>query len=124
MLICDKGSVTFQPICSESPVPVFSFSALYHAASEIRTLLKSGNPNRLTKWIQDYEHTPIEQLRRFVHGIKMDIKAVRNCITSPVSNGIVEGFVNKIKEVKRVMFGRASLNLLKRKLIMEPILFN
>ena len=75
MLICDKGSVTFQPICSESPVPVFSFSALYHAASELRTLLKSGNPNRLTKWIQDYEHTPIEQLRRFVHGIKMDIKA-------------------------------------------------
>ena len=100
------------------------FSTLYHAASELRTLLKSGNPNRLTKWIQDYEHTPIEQLRRFVHGIKMDIKAVRNCITSPVSNGIVEGFVNKIKEVKRVMFGRASLNLLKRKLIMEPILFN
>ena len=100
------------------------FSTLYHAASELRTLLKSGNPNRLTKWIQDYEHTPIEQLRRFVHGIKMDIKVVRNCITSQVSNGIVEGFVNKIKEVKRFMFGRASLNLLKRKLIMEPILFN
>lgn len=100
------------------------FSTIYHAASEFLALLKSGNPNRLTTWIQNYEHTPVERLRRFVYGIKMDLKAVRNCITSPVSNGIVEGFVNKIKEVKRVMFGRASLNLLKRKLIMEPLLFN
>ena len=100
------------------------FSTIYHAASEFRKLLKSDNPNRLTRWILDYEHTPIERLRRFVYGIKKDIKAVRNCIISPYSNGIVEGFVNKIKEVKRVMFGRASLNLLKRKLILEPILFN
>ena len=100
------------------------FSTIYHAASEFRMLLKSGNLNRLDRWILDYEHASIELLRRFVYGIKRDLKAVRNCITSPVSNGIVEGFVNKIKEVKRVMFGRASLNLLKRKLIMEPLLFN
>ena len=100
------------------------FSTLHHAASEFRKLLKSGDPNRLAKWIMDYEHTPIERLRRFVHGIKKDIKAVRNCIISPYSNGIVEGFVNKIKEVKRVMFGKASLNLLKRKLILEPLFFN
>ena len=100
------------------------FSTIYHAASEFRALLKSGNPNRLVRWILDYEHAPIERLRRFVYGIKMDVKAVKNCITCPVSNGIVEGFVNKIKEVKRVMFGRASLNLLKRKLILEPLLFN
>ena len=100
------------------------FSTIYHAASEFRRLLKSGDPDRLTRWVLDYEHTPIERLRRFVYGIKKDIKAVVNCITCPVSNGIVEGFVNKIKEVKRVMFGRASLNLLKRKLILEPLLFN
>ena len=100
------------------------FSTIYHAATEFRKLLKSNNPNRLTRWILDYEHTPIERLRRFVYGIKKDIKAVINCITCPVSNGIVEGFVNKIKEVKRVMFGRASLNLLKRKLILEPLFFN
>ena len=85
---------------------------------------KSQQTYQMDSGLRDYEHTPIEQLRRFVHGIKMDIKVVRNCITSQVSNGIVEGFVNKIKEVKRFMFGRASLNLLKRKLIMEPILFN
>ena len=49
----------------------------------------------------------------------MDLKAVRNAITLDTSNGIVEGFVNKLKAVKRVMFGRASLDLLKRKMVLQ-----
>lgn len=100
------------------------FNTLYNAAAEFKDLLRSSNPDRLTTWIEMYENTSIERLRRFVYGVKMDIKAVRNCITQPVSNGIVEGFVNKIKEVKRIMFGRAGLEMLKRKLILEPLLFN
>ena len=100
------------------------FNTLYNAAAEFKDLLKSNNPDRLTTWIETYENTSIERLRRFVYGVKMDINAVRNCITHPVSNGIVEGFVNKIKEVKRILFGRAGLELLKRKLILEPLLFN
>lgn len=100
------------------------FNTLYNAAAEFKDLLKSSNPDRLTTWIETYGNTSLERLRRFVYGIKMDIKAVRNCITHPVSNGIVEGFVNKIKEVKRIMFGRAGIELLKRKLILEPLLFN
>lgn len=100
------------------------FNTLYNAAAEFKDLLKSSNPDRLTTWIETYENTSIERLRRFVYGVKMDINAVRNCITHRISNGIVEGFVNKIKEVKRIMFGRAGLELLKRKLILEPLLFN
>ncbi len=100
------------------------FSTLYYAAAEFKDLLKSNNPERLTAWIRAYENTSIQRLKRFVYGVKMDVKAVRNCIIYPVSNGIVEGFVNKIKEVKRIMFGRAGLELLKRKLILEPLLFN
>lgn len=101
-----------------------TFSTLYNAAAEFKSLLKSNDPERLTTWIRAYENSSLQRLKRFVRGVKMDIKAVRNCITHPVSNGIVEGFVNKIKEVKRVMFGRASLELLKRKMILEPLLFN
>ena len=100
------------------------FSTLYYAVFEFNKLLKSDNPGRLTKWIEDYEHASIERLRRFVNGVKRDLKAVMNCIALPISNGIVEGFVNKIKKVKRSMYGRAGLELLKRKLILEPLLFN
>ena len=39
----------------------------------------------------------------------MDIKAVRNAMIYHVSNGITEGFVNKLKTIKRVMYGKAKL---------------
>ena len=39
----------------------------------------------------------------------MDLKAARNAIALNTSNSIVEGFVNKLKAVKRIMYGWASL---------------
>ena len=63
-------------------------------------------------------------LKTFINGIRMDYNAVKNTIKYNVTNGITEGFVNKLKVVKRVMYGRAGLELLKRKMIMEKILFN
>ena len=75
-------------------------------------------------WIATESLTPIKELRSFAYGIRMDLKAVRNAITLDISNGIVEGFVNKLKAVKRVMFGRASLDLLKRKMVFSDLCFN
>ncbi len=46
----------------------------------------------------------------------MDIKAVRNAMIYPVSTGITEGFANKLKTIKRVMYGKAKLPLLKIKM--------
>lgn len=54
----------------------------------------------------------------------MDIMAVRNAALFRESNGIVEGFVNRLKEVKRTMYGKAKLHLLKVKIIMPPFVFN
>ena len=47
-----------------------------------------------------------------------------NTIIQNVTNGVTEGFVNKLKTVKRLMYGKASIGLLKNKLIMEHVLFN
>jgi len=52
------------------------------------------------------------------------MKAVENGIKYPFSNGIVEGFVNKLKTIKRMMYGKAKLMLLKRKLVLGTLLFN
>ena len=56
--------------------------------------------------------------------MRHDYQAVRNTIKLNITNGITEGFVNKLKVVKRVMYGRAGINLLKNKLILEHVLFN
>ena len=59
-----------------------------------------------------------------VYSSQKDYQAVRNTIRTNVTNGITEGYVNKLKAVKRMMYGRAGIKLLKRKLVMEHILFN
>jgi len=100
------------------------FATLYRAAFSFCHILKDGIPEELDNWIHEYQNSSICQLKRFVTGIKADIKAIKNCILYPISNGIVEGFVNKIKAIKRIMYGRAGLELIKRKLILEPLLFN
>ena len=54
----------------------------------------------------------------------MDLKAARNAIALNTSNSIVEGFVNKLKTVKRIMYGWASLDLFKRKMVFGNLCFN
>jgi transposase len=46
-----------------------------------------------------------------------NLQAVRNAITEPWSNGQAEGLINKLKTVKRSMYGRAGIELLRARLI-------
>ena len=63
-------------------------------------------------------------MKTFIVGIKRDFQAVRNTIRLNITNGITEGFVNKLKAIKRSMYGKAGLELLKNKLVIEHVLFN
>lgn len=100
------------------------FREIYSAASSFYATIMGDNIDDLDTWLENYGKSTVQELRSFAYGIRMDLKAVRNAIALDASNGIVEGFVNKLKEVKRVMYGRASLNLLKRKMIFSDLCFN
>ena len=100
------------------------FRDIYNAASSFHATIMGNDIDELDSWLDSYGKSPIKELRSFAYGIRMDLKAVRNAITLDTSNGIVEGFVNKLKTVKRVMFGRASLDLLKRKMVFSDLCFN
>jgi transposase len=56
----------------------------------------------------------------FVGGIRQDWAAVRAALTSPWSNGQTEGQVNKLKLLKRQMYGRAKLDLLRARMLRPP----
>lgn len=100
------------------------FRDIYNAASSFYETIMGDDIGNLDKWLENYGESPLHELRSFAYGIRMDVKAVRNAIALDTSNGIVEGFVNKLKEVKRVMYGRASLGLLKRKMVFSDLCFN
>ena len=100
------------------------FRDIYDAASSFYDTIMGNNVSNLTLWLNAYGKSPLKELRSFAYGIKMDLKAVQNAIALDTSNGIVEGYVNKLKAVKRVMYGRASLELLRRKMVFDNLCFN
>lgn len=85
-----------------------------------RTMLKSGSGN-IKRWIdfvKRSKHT-LSGIKVFANGLSRDIQAVENGIVMTWSNGAVEGHVNRIKSIKRGMYGRAGFELLRRKVILS-----
>ena len=100
------------------------FNQMYEATCSFCYLIKGKDSMNLIRWMKKYWKTNLTQLKTFIRGITLDYKAVKNTIIHNVTNGITEGFVNKLKVVKRIMYGKASIELLKNKLTMEHLLFN
>ena len=59
----------------------------------------------------------IEESGSYITGLKNDLQAVKNGVDYKYSNGLAEGSVNKIKLIKRIMYGRNSFILLKAKIL-------
>lgn len=100
------------------------FKEMYEAMDSFCKVIKGNETTALVRWMKGHWKTKISSLKTFVIGLKKDYQAVRNTIRLNITNGITEGFVNKLKAVKRTMYGRAGINLLKRKLVLEHVLFN
>lgn len=79
--------------------------------------LFSKRPEELEKWMEDAEGLKIEKIDSFVNGLRRDIDAVKKAIELDYNNGLAEGSVNKLKVVKRIMYGRNSFELLRGKLL-------
>ena len=77
----------------------------------------SKKPTKLDEWINVAQKYDIPELQTFINGIKKDITAVKNGIIYSYNNGLAEGSVNKIKVIKRIMYGRNSFELLKAKVL-------
>ena len=97
---------------------------LYDAAQSFREILRSGCPARLDAWTGKYRESSISRLLPFINGIIRDYKAVKNAVLFKESNGILEGYVNKLKTIKRSMYGRAKIDLLRIKMVMPAFAFN
>lgn len=59
----------------------------------------------------------ISELNSFVKGIERDITAITTAINVKYNNGLAEGTVNKIKFIKRIMYGRCKFNTLSDKIL-------
>ncbi|WP_308112397.1 ISL3 family transposase [Nocardia abscessus] len=75
--------------------------------------------HRLEEWINTVENDSLTAIGSFARNLRRDIDAVRNGLTLPYSSGPVEGHINRIKMIKRQMFGRANLDLLRKRTLLQ-----
>ena len=93
------------------------FAAMRRLAMRFRSIFRSGKAGKLNGWIEAALHSGIASMQRFARVLKRDIEAVRNAIKFPWSNGQVEGQINRLKTIKRAMYGRAGPELLKARML-------
>jgi predicted transcriptional regulator len=91
--------------------------------NEFKSLIKSKKPDLLDSWMIKVNALGLEELNSFVSGLKQDIMAVKNAIIYDFNNGLAEGTVNKIKVIKRVMYGKCKFRLLKCKCLLNEYVF-
>ena len=62
--------------------------------------------------------TTLSPFRRFAKSLSEDYDAVKAGVTMSISNGPVEGHINRLKMLKRQMYGRAKIDLLERRFLL------
>ncbi len=72
---------------------------------------------KLDGWLAEARASEAGAMKKFAAGLEKDLSAVRAGLTEPWSNGPVEGFVNKLKLVKRQGYGRAGFVLLRARVL-------
>jgi len=92
---------------------------LVELADEFLQLLRQRQADAFDNWLLKAVGCAIKPLQTFAKGLFDDYAAVKASMMSEVSNGPVEGLNNKLKMLKRQMYGRASLDLLAKRLIMD-----
>lgn len=95
------------------------FLPLNKLCSSFSKILRSGTKEQLDEWLKKAYSLNLTRLKRFASGIYKDYKAVLNAVLYPSNSGVVEGNINRLKNIKRQMYGRAGLELLKRKVILS-----
>jgi transposase len=94
-----------------------SIKAACELAWEFRRMITDRDGRTLNDWLWRAGQSVISELARFVKGLRADEAAVRAAMEYEWSSGQVEGQVNRLKMVKRQMFGRANLDLLKARVL-------
>ena len=114
-----RGQMTGRQIVNVDALKAASaeFTTMRQLAMRFRGLLRGGTVERLDIWLSDARTCGIYGMRRFARTLRQDIEAVRNAVLEPWSNGQTEGQINRLKTLKRAMYGRAGVDLLRARMM-------
>jgi len=95
-----------------------AIAAAVDLAEDFLVMLRRREGERLDAWLGAADASDVEELKRFAGRLRADQDAVQAGLTLRHSNGQTEGHVTKLKLVKRQGYGRAKVDLLRKRLLL------
>jgi transposase len=112
-LLTPRQAAKVDALKSASP----DFTAMRRLAMRFRGILRSKDIQKFCVWLNDAQQSGIYAMQRFVRTVRRDLDAVTNALTEGWSNGQTEGQINRLKTLKRAMYGRAGPELLRARML-------
>jgi len=95
-----------------------AIATAYALMQDFMHMVRTRTPAALAPWLDAVAQSDLPSFQTFAEGLKQDEPAILAALTLPWSNGPLEGFVNKIKTLKRHMYGRASFPMLRQRVLL------
>jgi transposase len=92
----------------------------YDLAQEFRTLVQIRSTERFDAWLDAAAHSSLTKVRTFAKSLPDEYEFIRAALEYEWSNGQTEGQITRLKFIKRQMYGRASFELLRQKVLYQP----
>ncbi len=90
-------------LCERDP----AIQQAYDLAQSFVTMVRHRMGTRLDQWFVDVQASDIAELKTFAAGLQRDYAAVKNGVTLAESNGQTEAQIQRLKLLKRAMYGQA-----------------
>jgi transposase len=90
---------------------------IYTIVQDFKKAVKTRDIRLLENWINENLKSATQGFSNFTKRLLDDIEPVRNALLYDWSNGPLEGNINRIKMIKRTMYGRAGFDLLRKKVL-------
>jgi transposase len=94
-----------------------SLRSMRFLALDFREAISSNERDGMLHWIRTAAQSGFGPLARFAYGLRKDFNAVIAAVETPWSNGQTEGQINRLKAIKRQMYGRAGFPLLRARVL-------
>jgi hypothetical protein len=115
-LLTERQAQTVDALKAHCP----GYTTMRRLVLSFRTILRVGRGTTLHRWLARAHATNIVALQRFVRTLRRDLGAVEGAVRERWSNGPVEGHINRLKMLRRQMYGRAGVELLRARLLPAP----
>jgi transposase len=111
--LTDDDRAYLSRLCEQTP----SIARAYALATDFAALLRERRGKCLDDWLTQAKDSGIKELAAYARGLESDYAAVKAGLQEPWSNGQTEGQVNRLKLLKRQMYGRAKFDLLRLRVL-------